>query len=439
MGAIQYSLTYLFRNKFKSLLIVSSLTIIFLMNLIGECLYTAAQKGESDAFYYNEEAFSISNIKMNEKEHEQLCSIAHVTGVDCRKWWDISSDQLQVVRTHTGADVRESESQKLNTHVLLMANMDVSQDTWFRREKSVELVEGNYPTFENDGILLEKHMAEQSDLNIGDHIQIKLLENNKNIDLQVCGIYSVNSDFKLKPEEGFQYSSLNDIFGASPYNRVYANYKTILEQLNEETNRADTWRVYVDQFENTSTVAAQVRDILGEEAEIYDNASDYLQSTTAAVVVVKNFALLILRYVLLVGIIILLIIMTYFGESYSRECGIMIALGYSKARVGIRYLCVGIANVMTAIILSGFLYCAVGNFITTAVENTANDRTKSQVFTYYEVEGIDEDFQAEISITDVLESGTALKIVGFDILGWGVCTLIPFGCVINTKPRKLLK
>ena len=434
MSKFKYALINYIRNPLRNSIIIIIVSVILFGELVGACLYSVSVNATQDAFIYNGPAYYIET-SLTEAELNKIKSIPHVTGVDSRIWRENSIPiGLTRVNTNTGYRVNQTAAQASKNTMTVMANIDVAQDSWFRWEPVVSLVSGEYPTKDNQGILIEQRFAEQNRLNIGDKISYDI--DGVICDFRICGIFFVDTEYELL--EGFDYSKEEDIYKFSPYNRVYTNYLYIAPLLKRDITDIHSWMIYVDSLENCDYVAQSLRSLLGESATIYDNVSNFLTTSATAVPNLKNISVMIIYYMTAFGAIILMLILSYFANQYQHDCGVMMALGYPKKHIAGYHILTSLLLIITAILLSIILYTTLGKLVISVAENIANVTPAGSSISFCKTEGLFDYFKVSANLSDILSLNNIIWFISMCVGSLLVLLILPITVTIQTKPTFLL-
>ena len=435
MSLFKYAWLNYARKPMKNGIIIGVISLILLGELIGLCLYNVSESSLKRSFIYNGPAYYFDGVAVDDELLQKVQSIPHVVGIDSRKWWENSVPVgLSRVNSNTGYKIEQTPEQASHNTMTIMANVDTAMDQWFRWEPVISLENGEYPTVENKGVLVEKRFSLQNNLRIGDEVSYDI--NGTICNFVICGIYHIDADFELL--EDFDFAQLEDIYKYSPYNRVYTNYFYMAPQVGMDLSDLGPWMVYVDSIDNCESVASTLRSILGKDAEIYDHISDFTKSAGAVASRLQNISKLILVYIMLFGCIILLIVLTYYARQYRYDCGIMMALGYEKFRIVIYYLMSNLLLMLSAVIVSIILYYIFGNVIISGVERITNVVSNKGI-SFYRVKGLEEPFTISASLKDVLSVKSAFEFFRFCFGSYLVLVSLPITVIIQTKPRFLLE
>ena len=273
---IETALIYIKRNKIKSLIIILIIATIILGEIIGLLLNNASEKSERDAYLYNGAALVIEddNGGFTKSDYDEIRKVKYVTGLGA--WRELIADPVDTenVKEHKGIDPENKDVRNRADKMVIVANMDVQQYSLFSWEKNVSLIEGEFPTYENKGIIVEQRYAKKNNLKVGDEVKYTIGDQSEATSLQICGIYKVDSDFEIydSNEEG------TSVYIHSPYNSIYVDYDYIVELLGLEYTASTGSEVYIDKIEHIDAVKKQLKKMYGDNVEIYDNTSNYLDS-----------------------------------------------------------------------------------------------------------------------------------------------------------------
>lgn len=441
MNILQCAKAYVLRKPMKSIVLCIIFVIIFLGELIGICVYSIAEKGAEDAFLYQGSAFLVDCEESNltTEMYDKITSVEHVIGVN--NWKENLAEPVGMdnVKEYTGIEPEtDSEEFTWSTNpVVLLALMNTELYSWFRYEKAVSLVSGTYPSYENQGIIIESRFARQNNLSAGDDVTFTLEDSGNESTYKVCGIFQVDSEFEIT--EG---NTLGEgVFKYSPYNVIFLDYEYAAETIGFESVLPYGCHVFIDKFESIEMVGSELRELLGKDVEIYNTASDYLSNERGVVVLMKNYSLMILAYVSIVGGIIMLLVLTFYAAQYRREIGIFLALGCKKGRIVLQYGFSMLLIITTAFILSVIVYhftvdSIVGNISSVAVSTVSY---KDASIGPYITQNLGQEFSLNLDMKEMVSVSNYLKIL-FISLGFLLLSMaIPLYSIITTKPQFLLR
>ena len=176
MDMIETAIIYIKRNKIKSLIIILIIATIILGEIIGLLLSNASEKSERDAYLYNGAALVIEddNGGFTKSDYDEIRKVKYVTGLGA--WRELIADPVDTenVKEHKGIDPENKDVRNRADKMVIVANMDVQQYSLFSWEKNVSLIEGEFPTYKNKGIIVEQRYAKKNNLKVGDEVKYTL-------------------------------------------------------------------------------------------------------------------------------------------------------------------------------------------------------------------------------------------------------------------------
>ncbi len=454
MKSFQYAKIHFIRNRKRNLVISLIIAVILLAELLCFCLSSAATRGEQDAFIYNGAAFQIdidSDHSLTDSLRDAITEIDHVTGLSC--WSLINTPDTMTAETlvrsedHTGYTFEETDVMREHAHqFVLIADIDTSV-SYHMNDPHLSLTEGVFPDRENQGLLIESRVAAANGIQCGDMITFSLGEDDTLFSLPVCGIYTADTDFEIADPNEFDYEEYFadddepfDPYWVSPYNYIYASYDAIAAFTGEPIGQDGTARVFVDSYDSIEIVLPQLKELLGDEYELYDSGSTYLEDWGSVLILVRNFSQIVSGLVAVTGILLVLIIMTYFAIHFQYECGLMIMIGQSRRSILLRYLLVVLMIVLSAGLLATLLYFILGPILIQMIVDAANLYAQGTdgSYGYYET-SLSEPFSMTASVLDLFTPASLLAFLGVGCVILASTAAIPIWCVLRAQPRRLLE
>ena len=341
------------------------------------------------------------------------------------------------VKDHTGTNPENEDVRDRADKMVIVANMDVQKYSLFSWEKNVSLIEGEFPTYKNKGIIVEQRYAKKNNLKVGDEVKYIIGEQLEVTSLQICGIYKVDSDFEIydSNEEG------SSVYIHSPYNTIYVDYDYIVELLDLEYTASTGSEVYIDSIEHIETVKKQFREMYGDSVEIYDNTSNYLDSECKVVRLMGKTSKMICWMIIIMGEIILLIIFSFYTIQYQKDTGLFIVLGRSRKWCIGRFAFIGMIYTISGLVLGVLLYCILGNYICNIISNVGKNviiNSTNRVVGGYDTPGIFQGFEIriEMSVFFTLKNIVVLFIIS--LINWIAFMVLPVVTTVEENAKKLL-
>ncbi len=212
MGIIKTSLIYLKRKYVQTVIMVLMIGGIVLGVVVGVLLYSTSVRAEEDAYDYIGAALyfdgeGVEGFKLTRKDYEEIRHLDHVVGVDQWKEIIVTPVGTENVKIHTGVDPSTQEVTEDSIYsgddMTIVAEMDIYLDDTFRWESSVSIISGDFPDYENGGIMVESRYAETNNLEVGDTAVFYCGVYDVEAELVICGIYEVDSDFEVLSSNGY--------------------------------------------------------------------------------------------------------------------------------------------------------------------------------------------------------------------------------------------
>lgn len=400
MDMIETAIIYIKRNKIKSLIIILIIATIILGEIIGLLLSNASEKSERDAYLYNGAALVIEddNGGFTKSDYDEIRKVKYVTGLGA--WRELIADPVDTenVKEHKGIDPENKDVRNRADKMVIVANMDVQQYSLFSWEKNVSLIEGEFPTYENKGIIVEQRYAKKNNLKVGDEVKYTIGDQSEATSLQICGIYKVDSDFEIydSNEEG------TSVYIHSPYNSIYVDYDYIVELLGLEYTASTGSEVYIDKIEHIDAVKKQLKKMYGDNVEIYDNTSNYLDSECKVVGLMGKTSKIICWMIIIMGEIILLIVFSFYTIQYQKDTGLFMVLGRSRKWCIGRFAFIGMIYAISGLLLGALLYCVLGDLICSIISGIGKNviiNSTDRAIGGYDIPGIFQGFEVRIEMS----------------------------------------
>ena len=401
---IETAIIYIKRNKIKSLIIILIIATIILGEIIGLLLSNASEKSERDAYLYNGAALVIEddNGGFTKSDYDEIRKVKYVTGLGA--WRELIADPV---------------------------------DTENVKEKNVSLIEGEFPTYKNKGIIVEQRYAKKNNLKVGDEVKYTIGDQSEATSLQICGIYKVDSDFEIydSNEEG------TSVYIHSPYNSIYVDYDYIVELLGLEYTASTGSEVYIDKIEHIDAVKTQLKKMYGDNVEIYDNTSNYLDSECKVVGLMGKTSKIICWMIIIMGEIILLIVFSFYTIQYQKDTGLFMVLGRSRKWCIGRFAFIGMIYAISGLLLGVLLYCVLGNFICSIISGIGKNviiNSTDRAIGGYDIPGIFQGFEVRIEMSAFFTLKNIIILLIISLVNWIAFMVLPVVTTVEENAKKLL-
>lgn len=344
---------------------------------------------------------------------------------------------FKYVKEHKGIDPENKDVSNRADKMVIVANMDVQKYSLFSWEKNVSLIEGEFPTYKNKGIIVEQRYAKKNNLKVGDEVKYTIGDQPEVTSLQICGIYKVDSDFEIydSNEEG------TSVYIHSPYNSIYVDYDYIVELLGLEYTASTGSEVYIDKIEHIDAVKTQLKKMYGDNVEIYDNTSNYLDSECKVVGLMGKTSKIICWMIIIMGGIVLLIIFSFYTIQYQKDTGLFMVLGRSRKWCIGRFAFIGMIYAISGLLLGVLLYCVLGNFICSIISGIGKNviiNSTDRAIGGYDTPGIFQGFEVRIEMSAFFTLKNIIILLIISLVNWIAFMVLPVVTTVEENAKKLL-
>ena len=444
MSIVRNTFLYLFRYPVRTIIIALIIAIILFGELLGFGLNTTAVKGRQDAYIYNGFALRISgdNLDLTYDDYGTIEALEHVTGVAGHfKEIIVTPINGENVKEHTGIEPEALEDAAQapyhSGNMVLVAMMNIPMYDIFRREKSVSLVDGVFPDSSNKGVLIENRFARLNQLSVGDTISFYMDDLERDVTVEVCGIYFVDSDFEILESN----TTGEGVYVYSPYNSIYMDYLYASELIGFSTHPEAGCTIYVDDIENVDSVAQELKKLYGEDITIYDNTTSYLENECRIIGIIENISQISCFFVFTLGSILILITFSFFFNGFKRDVGIYMSFGESKGKCFARYVLITFSYIIAGLFIFVLLYLlfskGIINLADRAIGNTIGSTTGSGIAPY-RTPDLRQGFSVSIEKAYIINKENIIKLLDVSGCCFVVSFLIPLYSIIKGKPRQLM-
>lgn len=420
---------------------------IFLGILLCGAMREIAIQGKKDAFLYNGPAIGMvtdsEQAVIDEKTIQQIENMEHVLGIS--EWREMLAQPLNAenVKEHTGIDPENQGSANTKADkIVFLEDLCVELNSRFRCEDHVSLTAGEYPSYDNKGILIESRLAEKNGLSIGDSITFLIEETDTVCDYKICGIYRVDSPFVITSdnEEGA------DVYIHSPYNTIFIDRRYAYETMRESGEAYGIYggcQIYVDAYENIEPVARQLGTLLGEEYVFYNLAEHFMKSSGSGAALMEQYAKILQVVFLAAGSLVLLILYSLYAKQFEREIGILLALGRKKRSILADYASIIGCIVLCALAGSSLLYLLLSGPVLSGIKEMIEETVfraniGGGTLTPYETPGLGNGFRMHILKKDLYQPAYFLAAGKTAVLLAGVSLMIPLYRMTRIRAKQIL-
>ncbi|PIH05550.1 ABC transporter permease [Clostridium combesii] len=177
--------------------------------------------------------------------------------------------------------------------------------------------------------VIEKNLAKENSLKVGSKIQVASLDENTTLELEVVGIYEVNSDESTNDNRNMDF--------LSPYNKIYMPYDVVSKvSTGDSTNSKNiTSAVYfMDNADNIESFKEYAKSKKIDLETYTLDANDQLYTQMVGPIEnVGSFSKTLVATVSIAGVMILVLIIALSLKDRKYEIGVLLSLGESKFKV----------------------------------------------------------------------------------------------------------
>lgn len=447
MGLISISLLYLRRKFIQMMILVLMVGIIVIGEIIGMLLYATSVQAEADAYNYIGAALLFDDwglsrsLDLSQEDYDAIRQLDHVIGL--YNWREIVVTPVgtENVKIHTGVDPSTQEVTEEPLYsgddMTIVAETDIWLDEVFRWESSVSIIDGEYADGENGGIMVESRYAETNNLEVGDTVSFYSETYHVEAELVICGIYEVDSDFEILSTNGYGTA----VYIYSPYNVIYMEYFAALEVFGITTTE-NGCGIYVDDLDNIDEVSDELREMLGEDINIYDNTDSYYEDECKIIRLMRKMALVIMVTVFVLGSVLLLLALSMFASQFQEETGRFLVLGRSRRWCVCRFGFITLCYIVVGLALGMLVYALVGDALSAVIWDVSSDVISNSVgrtHNVYDTPNYGQGFAVTVDMAAVFAPVYMAALAGVLTAAWAVTLVFPLRSVLISRTRTLLQ
>ena len=291
------------------------------------------------------------------------------------------------------------------------------------------------PYLESLGIRDSKKMLDEHILKIVPKIKDKVKH---------CTIILNNSDYNKVYSSDMNMNKIKAILhNKALYSLVKDNvdYDYIVELLGLEYTASTGSEVYIDKIEHIDAVKTQLKKMYGDNVEIYDNTSNYLDSECKVVGLMGKTSKIICWMIIIMGEIILLIVFSFYTIQYQKDTGLFMVLGRSRKWCIGRFAFIGMIYAISGLLLGVLLYCVLGNFICSIISGIGKNviiNSTDRAIGGYDTPGIFQGFEVRIEMSAFFTLKNIIILLIISLVNWITFMVLPVVTTVEENAKKLL-
>lgn len=342
---IKNAVAYVFRKRTRTMLIFLILTLILAVIYAGFSIMKTSEKMTSAINSANDFGVKIRSLKSETFNAESFDSVGKELGVEKIFQYE-GVAKLINGKVVTGEQVvmREDLPGYLGNTVMLQAISDVWKDPLFRSEV-FKLIEGeNIARGEAGKVLVHEALAKKNQWKIGDKVSLKVLGEEKELELFIQGIFTGKKQEK--------YTGMSSDFSE---NMMFTDYAT-MAQIFEKKKLVTSLKILVSDSEKLATLKAEMnkKSVQSEDYEISEEENQF-SGMVESLDMVKQMISVMIMAVIGAGIIVLSLVLILWVRERMYEIGILLAIGRSKIKIVGQFILELVLVSLPAMILAAIL------------------------------------------------------------------------------------
>ena len=342
---IKNAVAYVFRKRTRTALIFLILTLILAVIYAGFSIMKTSEKMAGVISNANDLGLKIRSLKSETFNAESLESVGKELGAEkIFQYEGVAEIKNGEVVTGEQMVMREDLPGYLGNAVMLQAISDVKKDPLFRSEV-FKLIEGKNIAREETGkVLVHEALAKKNQWKIGDKVSLKVLGEEKELELLIQGIFTGKKQEK--------YTGMSSDFSE---NMMFTDYTT-MTQIFGKKKLVTSLKILVSDSEKLATLKAEMskKSVQSEDYEISEEENQF-SGVVESLDMVKQMIFLMIMVVIGAGIIVLSLVLFLWVRERMYEIGILLAIGRSKMKIMGQFILELVLVSLPAMILAAML------------------------------------------------------------------------------------
>ena len=337
---IKNAVAYVFRKRTRTALIFLILTLILAVIYAGFSIMKTSEKMTSAINSANDFGVKIRSLKSETFNAESFDSVGKELGVEKIFQYEGVAELING-KVVTGEQVvmREDLPGYLKNAVMLQAISNVGKDPLFRSEV-FKVIEGKNTAREETGkVLVHEALAKKNQWKIGDKVNLKVLGEEKELELLIQGIFSGKKQEK--------YTGMSSDFSE---NMMFIDYATMAQVFGKK-KLVTSLKILVADSEKLVSLKTELNK---EDYEMIEEENQF-SGMVESLDMVKQMIFMMIMAVIGAGIIVLSLVLILWVRERMYEIGILLAIGRSKIKIVGQFILEMILISLPAVILAAVL------------------------------------------------------------------------------------
>lgn len=409
---IKNAVAYVFRKRTRTALIFLILTLILAVIYAGFSIMKTSEKMTSAINSANDFGVKIRSLKSETFNAESFDSVGKELGVEKIFQYEGVAELING-KVVTGEQVvmREDLPGYLGNAVMLQAISNVGKDPLFRSEV-FKVIEGKNTAREETGkVLVHEALAKKNQWKIGDKVNLKVLGEEKELELLIQGIFSGKKQEK--------YTGMSSDFSE---NMMFIDYAT-MAQVFGKNKLVTSLKILVSDSEKLAALKAEMnkKSVQLEDYEVVEEENQFSE-IVESLDMVRQMIFMMIMAVIGAGIIVLSLVLILWVRERMYEIGILLAIGRSKMKIVGQFILELVLVSLPAMVLAAILgRIFVGWILGAVLQKESLDNLDLSSFT-----------------TGGSELDILLMSYGLLILIMVLAVLVASWMILTKKPKEIL-
>ena len=342
---IKNAVAYVFRKRTRTALIFLILTLILAVIYAGFSIMKTSEKMAGVISNANDLGLKIRSLKSETFNAESLESVGKELGAEkIFQYEGVAEIKNGEVVTGEQMVMREDLPGYLGNAVMLQAISDVKKDPLFRSEV-FKVIEGKNIAREETGkVLVHEALAKKNQWKIGDKVSLKVLGEEKELELLIQGIFTGKKQEK--------YTGMSSDFSE---NVMFTDYTTMV-QIFGKKKLVTSLKILVSDSEKLAALKVEMskKSVQSEDYEISEEENQF-SGMVESLDMVRQMIFAMIMAVIGAGIIVLSLVLILWVRERMYEIGILLAIGRSKIKIVGQFILEMILISLPAVILAAVL------------------------------------------------------------------------------------
>lgn len=342
---IKNAVAYVFRKRTRTILVFLILTLILAVIYAGFSIIKTSEKMAGVINSANNLGLKIRSLKSETFNAESFESVGKELGAEKIYQYE-GVAELKNGKVVAGEQMvmREDLPGYLGNAVMLQAIRNVGKDPLFRSEV-FKLIEGeNIARGEAGKVLVHEALAKKNQWKIGDKVNLKVLGEEKELELFIQGIFTGKKQEK--------YTGMSSDFSE---NMIFTDYTTMAQVFGKK-KLVTSLKILVADSRKLTALKAEMnkKSVQLEDFEMIEEENQF-SGMVESLDAVRQMIFMMIMAVIGAGIIVLSLVLILWVRERMYEIGILLAIGRSKIKIVGQFILELILISLPAMILAAVL------------------------------------------------------------------------------------